>query len=59
MKFELDIYKSICDQVLGIVALYLAAESDLTEKWYEKTHETFLIKWMKNTRYVKDLVNYE
>ena len=59
MKFELDIYKSICDPVLGMVVLYLAAGSDLTEKLYGKTHETFLIKWMKHARYVKDLVSYE
>ena len=41
---------------LNIVALYLAGGSDFTDKWYNKTHETFLVQLMKHTEYIEDLV---
>ena len=36
---------------------YLAAGSDFTEKWYNKSHATFLKTFLTQVEYVEDLVN--
>ena len=37
--------------------MYLAAGSDFTEKWYNKSHTTFLKTFLAQGEYVKNLVN--
>ena len=43
--------------VLSLVALYLRAGSDLTEKWYGKTHSLFLKIFLTHSEFISDLVN--
>ena len=42
---------------LSLVVLYLSAGSDLTEKWYGKTHSLFLKKFLTHSEFIGDLVN--
>ena len=37
--------------------MYLSAGSDLTEKWYGKTHSLFLKKFLTHSEFIGDLVN--
>ena len=41
------------------MCLYLCGDSYFTEKWFDKTHGTFLQAWIRNLHYVKDLVDTE
>ena len=43
--------------VLSLVILYLSAGSDLTEKWYYKTHATFLKRYTIHSSFIGDLIN--
>ena len=43
--------------VLSLVILYLSAGSDLTEKWYSKTHATFLKRYTTHSSFIGDLIN--
>ena len=56
IELKLSLNKSVTNHALNIVALYLAGGSDFTDKWYNKTHETFLVQLMKHTEYTEDLV---
>ena len=42
--------------VYSIVVLYLSAGSDFIEKWYSKTHETFLKAFMKHVKFIGSLI---
>jgi len=42
--------------IQNVVILYLAAGSDITEKWFGKTHKLFLEKFIQNFDYIGDLV---
>ena len=42
--------------VLSLVILYLSAGLDLTEKWYSKTHATFLKRYTTHSSSIGDLV---
>ena len=53
---RLSIQKLIQNPVLDIAAIYLAGGSDFTDKWYNKTNESFLVQWIKYAEYVADLV---
>ena len=59
IELKLSLNKSVTNHGLNIVALYLAGESDFTEKWYNKTHETFLVQLMKHTEYIENLVIFD
>ena len=56
IELKLSLNKSVTNHALNIVALYLAGGSDFTDKWYNKTHETFLVQLMTHTEYTEDLV---
>ena len=43
--------------VLSRTILYLSAGSDLTEKWYSKTHATFLKRYTTHSSFFGDLIN--
>ena len=43
--------------VLSLVVLYLNAGSDLTEKWFGKTHATFMKKYIAHSDFLGDLIN--
>ena len=43
--------------VLSLVILYLSAGSDLNEKWYSKTHATFLKRYTTHSSFTGDLIN--
>ena len=43
--------------VLSLVILYLSAGSGLTEKWYSKTHATFLKRYTTHSSFFGDLIN--
>ena len=43
--------------VLSLVILYLSGGSDLTEKWYSKTHGTFLKRYTTHSSFIGDLIN--
>ena len=43
--------------VLSLVVLYLSAGSDLTEKWFGKTHATFMKKYIAHSDFIGDLIN--
>ena len=59
IELKLSLNNSVTNHALKIVALYLAGRSDLTDKWYNKTHETFLVQLMKHTEYIEDLVIFD
>ena len=40
-----------------MVVLYLSAGSDLTEKWFGKTHATFMKKYIAHSDFIGDLIN--
>ena len=48
--------EKLLQAVLGTVIIYLAGGSDFTEKWYQKTHRSFLEAWIRSNSYVGDLV---
>ena len=48
---------NIGNPVLSLVVLYLNAGSDLTEKWFGKTHATFMKKYFAHSDFIGDLIN--
>ena len=48
---------NIGNPVLSLVVLYLSADSDLTEKWFGKTHATFMKKYIAHSDFIGDLIN--
>ena len=40
-----------------MIAIYLRAGSDLTEKWFGKTNTTFLKKYIAHSDFIGDLIN--
>ena len=48
--------EKLLQAVLGTVIIYLAGDSDFTEKWYQKTHRSFLDAWIRSNSYVGDIV---
>jgi len=48
---------SIKYPIEAVVIVYLIAGCDFTEKWYAKTHETFLKRYINHCTYVGDLSN--
>ena len=59
IELKLSLNKSVTNHCLNIVALYLAEESDFTDKWYNKIHETFLVQLMKHTEYIENLAIFD
>ena len=47
----------ISNPVYSIVTLYLSAGSDFTEKWFGKTHESFLKSFIKHADFIGSLVD--
>ena len=45
--------------VYSILAVYLATGSDMTDKWYQKTHDKFMNAWLLNLHYIGELVNQD
>ena len=43
----------------SILSVYLATGSDMTDKWYQKTHDTFMNAWLLNLHYIGELVNQD
>ena len=52
-----DLLRNIGNPVLSLIVLYLSAGSDLTEKWFGKTHATFIKKYMAHSDFIGDLIN--
>ena len=50
---------ALSNPVLDIIVVFLAAGSDLTEKWYHITHKAFLEAWILHSDFIKDLVKVE
>ena len=50
-------FPNIDNPVLSLIVLYLSAGSDLTEKWYGKTHTTIFKKFITHSDFTGDLVN--
>ena len=48
---------NIGNPVLSLIVLYLSAGSELTEKWFGKTHATFIKKYMAHSDFIGDLIN--
>ena len=48
---------NIGNPVLSLVVLYLNAGSDLAEKWFGKTHATFMKKYIAHSDFIGDLIN--
>lgn len=45
--------------IQSLVTVYLAAGSDFTEKWFQKTHETFLKTYLKHKEFIGSLLDKE
>ena len=43
--------------ILSLVGLYLSPGLDLTEKWYSKTHTTFLKRHTTHSSFIGDLID--
>ena len=52
-----SIVLNIENPVLSLIAIYLRASSDLTEKWFGKTNTTFLKKYIVHSDFIGDLIN--
>ena len=59
IKLKLSVYKSLKNPVLNSAVLYLAGGSDFTDKWFNKTHELFLLQHMRHSGYIGDLVTFD
>ena len=47
----------IQNPVLSLIVLYSSAGSDLTEKWFGKTHARVLKKYIAHSGFIGDLIN--
>ena len=48
---------NIKNPVLSLTVLFLSAGSDLTGKWFGKTHATFMKKYIAHSDFIGDLIN--
>ena len=42
--------------IYSLLVVYLAGGSDMTDKWFQKTHNTFLKAWLQNQSYIGQMV---
>ena len=50
---------NIENQVSSVVALYISAGSDFTEKWHGETHKSFLKTFLNHIEFIGDISNSE